>query len=143
FVHVGRLALLDELLWSDAGWPYFKYGDVPSIQAPTPFTTEAKLGFADFSDDFTEAVRPPQWQWDFRHPPAIASRDGRLSVSVTKPAAGSPAAGSPAGGSPPAESPAGTFYGVAPAQGNYTATVTVDSSGAALKGMAAYGDAGN
>ena len=124
FVHVGRQGLLDELMWSDAGWPYFKYGDVPSIQAPTPFATDARLELADFSDDFSDAKRPPQWQWDFRNPPAFTVRDGALTLSVT-------------------ESAAGTFYGVAPAQGNYTATATVDARGAALKGIAAYGDAAN
>jgi xylan 1,4-beta-xylosidase len=129
FVHVGRQGLLDELLWSDSGWPYFKYGDVPSVQAPTPFTTEARLGFTDFADDFAETTRPSQWQWDFRNPPTITARDGTLSVSVSA--------------TEPAGNPTGTFYGVAPAQGDYTATVKVDAVGTPLKGLAAYGDAGN
>jgi xylan 1,4-beta-xylosidase len=132
FVHVGRQGLLDELRWSDSGWPFFRYGDVPTAQAPTPFDTEAKLGVADFSDDFTTAARPVQWQWDFRNPPTVSIQDGTLRIAVTEAAAGNPAG-----------SPAGTFYGVAPAQGRYTATATVDPRGAALKGLAAYGDAGN
>jgi xylan 1,4-beta-xylosidase len=128
FVHVGRQALLDELRWSDSGWPLFKYGDVPTVQAPTPFDTEARLGAADFSDDFTASARPLQWQWDFRRPPTVTTQDGTLQIAVTEAAAGSPT---------------GTFYGVAPAQGHYTATATVDPRGAALKGLAAYGDADN
>lgn len=130
FVHVGRQALLDELVWAGSGWPFFKYGDVPSVQAPTPFDTEARIGAADFSDGFATAARPFQWQWDFRNPPAVSTSDGTLRIAVTEAAAGTP-------------SPAGTFYGVAPAQGRYTATAAVESSGAALKGLAAYGDAGN
>lgn len=126
FVHVGRQGLLDEMGWSDAGWPFFKYGDVPSIQAPTPFASEVKESvatFSDFSDDFTAAERPVQWQWDFRNPPTVSTKDGALQVA---------AAGS-----------VGTFYGIAPARGRYTATVTVKSGGAVLKGLAAYGDASN
>jgi xylan 1,4-beta-xylosidase len=136
FVHVGRQGLLDEMEWSGAEWPFFKYGDVPSVQAPTPFAGEVKLGAADFFDDFTAAERPVQWQWDFRHPPAIGVKDGALHVAVidqipsgvTKPVAGNVG---------------GTFYGVAPAQGHYTATAMLDVRGTALRGLAAYGDAGN
>jgi beta-xylosidase len=130
FVHVGRQGLLDELRWADSGWPFFKYGDVPSIQAPTPFDTEAKLGPADFSDDFTAAVRPVQWQWDFRSPPTVTTQDGTLRIALPEAIASS-------------SGPTSTFYGVAPAQGHYTATVTVDPRDAALKGLAAYGDANN
>jgi beta-xylosidase len=144
FVHLGRQGLLDELLWSAPGWPFFKYGDVPSVQAPTPFDSVvqdgngeksltplepgARLGPADFADDFATTTRPVQWQWDFRHPPAITTKDGTLRIAVTEAAAGSPT---------------GTFYGVAPKQGRYAVTTTVDAGGAALKGLAAYGDAGN
>jgi xylan 1,4-beta-xylosidase len=132
FVHVGRQGLLDEMLWSDSesgsGWPFFKYGDVPSAQAPTPFDTEARLGPPDFWDDFTTTARPVQWQWDFRSPPTVTTEDGALRIAVTEATA---------------DTPAGVFYGVAPAQGHYTATTKVVASGGALKGLAAYGDADN
>jgi xylan 1,4-beta-xylosidase len=131
FVHVGRQGLLDELGWAGSGWPFFKSGDIPSTQAPAPFDTASSAGFKDFADDFTSAVRPVQWQWDFRHPPTVTTRDGMLHLEVTKTTKMTPA------------SPAGTFYGIAPAQGRYTATATVDPRGAAVKGLAAYGDAGN
>ena len=55
-------------------------------------------------------------------------RNGTLEIVVTESLAGSPA---------------GTFYGVAPAQGTYTTTTTVEPGGAALKGVAAYGDGDN
>lgn len=128
FVHVGRQGLLDELLWSGEGWPFFKYGPVPTTQAPTPFGNDAGPGPSDFADDFAESARPLQWQWDFRHPPSVTTRDGALHVTVTESAAASPS---------------GAFYGVAPAQGNYTVTTMVEPRGAALKGLAAYGDAGH
>jgi beta-xylosidase len=128
FVHVGRQALLDELIWDASGWPSFKYGDVPSAQAPTPHGTAASLGLADFVDDFTADRRPVQWQWDFRNPPTVSVRDGRLEIAV---------------GESPADGPARTFYGIAPGRGTYTTTTIVETMGAALKGVAAYGDAGN
>jgi xylan 1,4-beta-xylosidase len=141
FVHVGRQGLLDELNWSDSGWPFFKYGDVPSVQAPTPVDTEARLGLEDFFDDFTTAVRPVQWQWDFRHPPTVTTQDGALRIAVAEVATGSPAGST--GRSASNGSPSGTFYGVAPARGRYAATATVEPGGAAVKGVAAYGDANN
>jgi xylan 1,4-beta-xylosidase len=134
FVHVGRQGLLDELGWSDSGWPFFKYGDVPSLQAPAPLGTESKLGTTEFFDDFTSSARPVQWQWDFRSPPAVTTRAGVLQIAVTAPASGS---------GTPVPAGAGTFYGVAPAQGTYTAMAAVQVEGAAVKGLAAYGDAGN
>lgn len=126
FVHLGRQGLLDELVWAESGWPSFKQGDIPSIQAPAPFTGAS--GRRDFFDEFTSDVRPLQWQWDFRHPPTVAARDGMLRIEVTKTAT---------------VSPSGTFYGIAPAQGRYTVTATVDPRGTAAKGLAAYGDASN
>lgn len=128
FVHLGRQGLLDEMQWSAEGWPFFKYGDVPSVQAPTPLATEVKASFPDFSDDFTAAERPLQWQWDFRYPPTVTVRDGALHLAVSETAT---------------TSSVGTFYGIAPARGRYTATAIVETAGAALKGLAAYGDANN
>jgi xylan 1,4-beta-xylosidase len=142
FVHVGRQGLLDELKWSDSGWPFFTYGDVPTIQAPAPFDTEPKLGLEDFVDDFTTAARPVQWQWDFRNPPLVTAEDGTLRIAVTK-AATEVATKAPTKAA--TGSPAGTFtfYGVAPARGRYIATATVEPGGPAVKGVAAYGDASN
>lgn len=128
FVHLGRQGLLDELGWADSGWPFFKYGDLPTAQAPAPFYTGLAAGLKEFSDDFTSAVRPVQWQWDFRNPPTVTTRDGRLRIEVTEAAAASPT---------------GAFYGVAPGQGRYTLTATVDPRGDGVKGLAAYGDASN
>jgi beta-xylosidase len=65
----------------------------------------------------------------------VTTRDGALQIAVTE-AASSAAAGSAAG----------TFYGVAPARGRYTATTTVELGGTAsatMTGLAAYGDAAN
>lgn len=132
FVHVGRQGLLDELGWADSGWPFFKNGDIPTAQAPSPLGAgpgaRASAGVTDFADDFTSAVRPVQWQWDFRNAPMVTTRDGRLQIEVTETAAASPA---------------GAFYGIAPAQGRYTVTATVEPRGDAVKGLAAYGDASN
>lgn len=66
FEFVGRQGMLDELSWDDEiGWPYFKYGNNPTVQAPVPFKgTVQKRNVDIIVDDFSADKYSTYWQWD-------------------------------------------------------------------------------
>jgi beta-xylosidase len=54
FEYTGRQGLLDELLWDEAtGWPRFRYGNTPSLQAEVPFKNTTQTRQVAFFDNFT------------------------------------------------------------------------------------------
>ena len=58
-VYTGRECLLDEILWDKkTGWPYFRYGETPSLQAETPYpgTIQEKI-----THTTTSSI---PWIWD-------------------------------------------------------------------------------
>ncbi|MBF0648072.1 family 43 glycosylhydrolase [Dysgonomonas sp. GY75] len=123
FEYVGRQALLDELVWNDVtGWPYFKYGDTPTAQAPVPFKGTVQKRNIDFYDDFTIAdeEKDKYWQWDmYLSKPLTEKADGSLTVTNNKEGL--------------------VFRGINAQTGNYTMTTKVNAAGSNFKGLTIYG----
>jgi len=127
-VYTGRQALLDELLWDEeSGWPYFRFGPHPSVQAPMPWPGASQHRDRDVFDDFDRASLGACWQWDFRHSkPRVRFEDGDLLLS----------------GKTLGDNPTGTVLTVRPARGSYEMTTEVIGRTEADKGLVLYGDAG-
>ncbi len=127
-VYTGRQALLDELLWDqESGWPYFRFGSQPSVQAPTPWPGTNQDRDLDLFDNFDHATLSVYWQWDFRHcTPSVNFEDGNLLLS----------------GQITENNPTGTALTVRPFRGSYEMTTEVVNRNEADKGLVLYGDAG-
>jgi beta-xylosidase len=126
FEFVGRQGLLDELRWDEkSGWPYFRYGNIPSEQAEVPFPKSVQKKNNSFYDDFKEIENDRYWVWDMNLPqPVLTKADGILTMTV-------PESGF-------------SFRGVNPQSGNYTmdASVVVNKE-SNLKGLCVYGNSDN
>lgn len=82
FEYVGRQALLDEMLWDDrTGWPYMKYGNSPTAQAPVPFKGTVQQSRAKFYDPFLDHSLDKWYQWelDLARPKA-EKKDGVMTM---------------------------------------------------------------
>lgn len=130
-VYTGRQGLLDEVLWSNDGWPFFPQR-TPSTSATAPLAPAAAgpgsgpaPGPQDFVDGFDRPERAPAWQWDLHHPPKLSIADGRLRLEVAEGAADHPAA---------------AFLGIRVQKGDYTLSATLEPGGSGHEGLAAYGD---
>jgi beta-xylosidase len=120
--------MLDELLWDEAsGWPYFRYGPHPSVQAAVPWPGTIQNRNHDVSDDFDGKSLPVHWQWDFRHcEPLVRFEGGDLLLP----------------GQASEQNPTGTALTVRPTSGTYELTTEVVNHNGAAKGLVLYGDAG-
>jgi beta-xylosidase len=126
-VYTGRQGLLDEIVWTDEGWPHFAGGRTPVAAAPSPFgKAQASSSPVDFVDSFDAPKRNVAWQWDLQHPPKFSIADGALQLGVSD-------ASEP--------SPVGTFFGVRVQKGDYALSATIDKGGPAREGIAVYGEA--
>jgi len=127
-VYTGRQGLLDELLWDEvSGWPYFRYGPHPSVQAAVPWPGTVQGRESGIRDDFDQAPLPVHWQWDFRHcEPSVRFENGNLILS----------------GQVQDGNLTGTALTVRPTQGDYEMTTEVVNRNSAAKGLVLYGDAG-
>lgn len=126
-VYTGRQGLLDEVRWTEEGWPHFAGGRTPVGAAPSPFgKAQTAASPVDFVDVFDAPKPALPWQWDLKHPPVVRIADGALQLGVSD---------------VPGASPVGTFYGVRVQKGDYTLTATIDRSGPASEGIAIYGEA--
>ncbi|MDR1919423.1 MAG: hypothetical protein LBQ65_07230, partial [Tannerellaceae bacterium] len=126
FEFVGRQGLLDELRWDEkTGWPYFRYGALPSVQAALPFQGTSQQKTSRFYDNFTQDESDLHWLWDMNlSKPLLSKKDGVLSL--TAPQAGL------------------CFRGVNPQSGNYSMETSVAVNEAAnLKGLCVYGNPKN
>jgi beta-xylosidase len=127
FEFVGRQGLLDELCWDDQmGWPYFRYGRNPSMQAEIPFK-----GIVQKPTQFTagimyvDAVKKSWWQWDVKQGKFILSEIDRKFTFA------------------PEEGKERAFAGVRPRSGRYTASVKVLSRQDNFAGLCIYGNKDN
>ena len=125
-VYTGRQAMIDELVWDEAsGWPSFKHGTSPSIQASMPFSSTNQQKPYELSDSFDGASLSPYWQWNFRsYTPVAKLEKGNLSLS----------------GKISPSNQTGTAITVRPVKGNYKISTEVVNQNAAVKGLALYGD---
>lgn len=121
FEYVGRQALLDELVWNDeTGWPYFKYGNTPTTQAPVPFKGTVQQRNIDFNDDFSSAGKDKFWQWDmYSSKPVATKNSNNLNLTNTKEGY--------------------SFWGISSQTGNYTMSTKVSIRGSNFKGLTIYG----
>lgn len=121
FENVGRQGLLDELMWDDTtGWPYFRYGNTPTAQAPVPFAGTVQKRNVDIQDDFKGSKYDTYWQWDMYASKPLVAKNGK-GIAVTN------------------EKEGLTFWGVNSQSGNYTMSTEVTNEGSNFKGLTIYG----
>lgn len=131
FQFAGRQGVLDEIAWGDDGWPAINGGRGPSDDAAAPLGIASREPDPEFVDDLTGPALRPGWQWPWERSPAASFAAGALVLRA------------PADGAPSATS---AIVARPTRSGDYTATARVRApvaSGAAMVGLAAYGDADN
>ena len=121
-IFTGRQGLMDEVLWDAAtGWPRFRYGTTPSLQAVAPYAGTVQQAIPDFFDKFDVSGLGIEWIWDVsQDKPSHQIKDGKLILS---------------GGNSPL---AGNFFGLRPRGENYTLQAVVEKSGSPA-GISIYG----
>ncbi|MDD4514090.1 glycoside hydrolase family 43 protein [Massilibacteroides sp.] len=121
-VHIGRQVMLDEIVWDEqTGWPKFRYGDTPSLQAETPFANTIQHAIPDFKDDFSSSTLKKEWIWDVsKDKPQTKLTNKSVLVNAD-------------------ETPTGAFLGLQLKTGNYTFEVNVENQQAVYSGIALYG----
>ena len=79
-VYSGRQGMLDEIVWdTKTGWPFFRYGTIPSIQAVSPYTRTVQQSVSTFSDKFDDANLNVEWIWDVSQKrPSYQIKDGKM-----------------------------------------------------------------
>lgn len=125
FEYIGRQAMLDELVWDEAtGWPRFKNGNTPSVQAEMPFANTTQVRDSVYSDDFSGNKNLILWQWDLNHPkPGMDIRNGELNLSASHDGL--------------------TFAGLDPKTGTYSFEAELNKQTAGTSGIGIYGNAKN
>ncbi|GHU67479.1 beta-xylosidase [Bacteroidia bacterium] len=87
FEFIGRQGLLDELLWDEkGGWPFFRFGDIPSVQAETPFKNTVQKQNTRFFDNFRSNEKELFWSVDMKLTGCLA--DSCFQVRVIQPVSG-------------------------------------------------------
>ncbi|TWT80204.1 Extracellular exo-alpha-(1-_5)-L-arabinofuranosidase ArbA precursor [Planctomycetes bacterium CA13] len=125
FEYVGRQGMLDELLWDDAsGWPYFRYGPIPTVQAPVPLRNTQQLRRSLFRDDFESVENLIPWQWDVGlSKPVISQQAGQLGLQN--------------------QNNGLTFLGVDTRVGNYSVETTMVDATGGFNGLCVYANPEN
>jgi len=121
-VHVGRQPMLDEVVWDKTtGWPKFRYGNTPSLQAEMPVAGAIQYKTADFKDDFSNSTLKKEWVWDVsKTKPKTELTDNKLKMQAD-------------------ETPVGSFLGLQPRTGYYTFEADIESQANLSTGIALYG----
>ena len=124
-IFLGRQGLLDEIIWDEkTGWPAFRYGKIPSIQAEMPYSGAIQKTVADFVDNFQTEQLGHEWIWDASQiKPEYKIKDGKLFLTGNN-------------------TPVGTFLGLRQQKPNYTMQATVSKS-ANYSGICIYGTKDN
>lgn len=127
FAFAGRQGLLSELVWNEqTGWPAFRSGTTPPVQAESPLGVPQQPE-PGLSADFAAGNPVLPWVWDVSQPaPQWGTGEGHLQW----------AAG-------PAGQPAGSFLGLVVKKGTYVFSATVTPRDGVLQSVCVYGDAGN
>jgi beta-xylosidase len=125
-VFLGRQGMLDEVIWDEAtGWPAFRYGKTPSLQAEAPVSTSVQQPAPAFSDDFSSPLLRNEWIWDVsQHRPATTCSANRLLLQGN-------------------ETPIGSFLGLRIQQANYTLTAELPENKPVSAGICIYGTSEN
>ncbi|MDR1155579.1 MAG: glycoside hydrolase family 43 protein [Bacteroidales bacterium] len=120
-VYTGRQGMMDEVVWDAAtGWPSFRYGATPSVQAAAPDIATVQHPVADFTDGFDAAEASVEWMWDAsQSKPDCRVHGGKLTLTGK-------------------DSPVGAFLGLRPRKDSYTLQATVEK-GVSPAGICIYG----
>ena len=120
-IYTGRQGMLDEIMWDAAtGWPLFRYGTIPSVQAAAPCAGTVQQPVADFIDRFDSDALGNEWIWDVsQNKPSYHIADGKLHIDGN-------------------DSPTGMFLGLRSRMDSYTLQATVEK-GATPSGISIYG----
>ena len=120
-VHLGRQGMMDEVIWDkDTGWPAFRYGKTPSLQAEAPVPTSVQLPTPDFIDNFSSPKLRNEWIWDASQPkPAVNCSENRLTLTGN-------------------ETPIGSFLGLQAKKANYTFTAELPENNNTSAGICIY-----
>lgn len=121
-IHTGRQVLLDEIIWDgNTGWPRFRYGTTPSLQAEVPHAGTIQQAMPGFKDDFGGQALKKEWIWDVSKPrPQTALTGDGLVMQADN-------------------SPSGSFLGLKAKKGDYTFEATIGGNSNVLSGIGLYG----
>ncbi|MDR2040238.1 MAG: glycoside hydrolase family 43 protein [Bacteroidales bacterium] len=123
-IFTGRQGLLDEILWDKkTGWPYFRYGKTPSLQAEAPYSGTIQKEISGFEDRFSSKELDKEWTWDVSQKPVYELANGYLSLIGR-------------------ETPTGTFLGVRPRKSTYFLSAETETS-PVQTGICLYGTKDN
>ena len=121
-VYLGRQGMLDEIVWDKIiGWPAFRYGKTPSLQAEAPVPNSIQLPVPDFIDNFSLPQLRKEWAWDVSCPkPETAIKNKQLTLQGR-------------------ETPTGSFLGLQVKKAKYTFTAVIPESNGKATGICMYG----
>ncbi len=120
-VYTGRQGMLDEVIWdATTGWPTFRYGPTPSLQAATPYPGTIQLPPADFTADFQASTLGVEWMWDMaKANPVYSLANGKLQLTGD-------------------DSDTGSLLALRPRKENYRLSATIEPT-EAMAGVCLYG----
>ena len=121
-VYLGRQGMLDEVIWDKAtGWPAFRYGKTPSLQAEAPVPTSVQQPIPAFNDNFSSSQLRKEWVWDVSQPkPVVIYSENRLALQGN-------------------ETPIGSFLGLQAKKANYTFIAKLPEKNTVSAGVCIYG----
>jgi hypothetical protein len=113
---------LDEVIRDKkTGWPAFRYGKTPSLQAENPVPTAKQQPVPYFSDNFSSHQLQREWAWDVSKPKPVTSfSDNKLLLQAN-------------------ETPIGSFLGLQVKKPNYTFVVNLHENKNVSTGICIYG----
>jgi beta-xylosidase len=127
--HIGREALLDEVVWNDNGWPTINAGRGPSGTAAAPVSPAVRRAAqTEFFDGFTSTQLGASWQWPMANEQEarVDAASGFLTLAPVRPGS---------------DNLTGAVLAERAGSGDYVATTLVDTRGMtanATAGLAAY-----
>jgi beta-xylosidase len=129
--HIGREALLDEVVWGDNGWPIINAGRGPSGTAAAPVEPIARSAAqTEFFDGFTSTELGASWQWPMANE-QTARVDAASGFLILAPSA-----------RPGSDNLTGAVLAERASSGDYVATTLLDTRAMtamdATAGLAAY-----
>jgi hypothetical protein len=74
-VYLGRESVLDQITWSNDGWPIINSGEGPSGGSNNSSTKQLA-----FIDNFDQSHLNPNWQWPVHEHPQLELRRGVLTI---------------------------------------------------------------
>ena len=121
-VYLGRQGMMDEVIWDNTtGWPSFRYGKTPSLQAESPVPTAIQQPDLDFYDNFSFSQLQKEWIWDVSQPKPVANFSGnRLFLKGNN-------------------TPIGSFLGLRAKKANYIFTADLPENHNVSAGICIYG----